>query len=101
MFLPKDKSKDNKWLSGDWYGLRYLSRVYVEEKCQTFYDANTMCLAIPVNYRWPDFYERALVLASGKLPSLRKNWLYFEDISFSLAQELSLKLTASLVRESC
>lgn len=89
----------DQWLWGDWYGLRYLAMHLTGELCQVHLDTGLDRLAIPASCRWPDFYERALVLASGLLPMKQDPWLYFEDISRSLAKTLADKLSSSLERQ--
>jgi hypothetical protein len=57
-------------------------------------------LAIPLEQRWPEIYERALVLASGQLSTYRRteqNWcLVYERISPKLATQLTSKLGIKL-----
>lgn len=84
------------WRAGDWYGLRYLAQEQVGDICQVRYQPNQKCLILPADYRWPDLYERALVLASGFLPLKRDEWLYFGGISPDLANNLSRKLNATV-----
>ncbi|WP_335194387.1 hypothetical protein [Nostoc sp.] len=55
----------NTWHQGDWYGLRFLALYNRGASCQVHYNVATKCLTIPVKQRWPELYERALVLASG------------------------------------
>lgn len=76
----------------DWYGLRFLALQSQGIACQAYCDIDNKKLAIPINQRWPEIYERALVLASGKLPSYHKSWLIYENISWELAYLLSEKL---------
>lgn len=87
-----------QWCAGPWYDLRYLAQQATGAPCRVQYHPGQQRLAIPANYRWPDFYERALVLASGllPLPSPDNNWFYFSDISSELAQTLAHKLNAVL-----
>lgn len=88
----------DKWRAGPWYDLRYLAQQAAGESCRVQYHRGQQRLAIPANYRWPDLYERALVLASGllPLPSPDKRWFYFSDIPPDLAQILTAKLNATL-----
>jgi len=87
-----------QWLGGPWYDLRYLALQAAGALCRVQYHLEQQRLAIPANHRWPDLYERALVLASGLLPlrSLDKNWYSFSDISPELVQILADKLNATL-----
>ncbi|OAD23932.1 hypothetical protein THIOM_000219, partial [Candidatus Thiomargarita nelsonii] len=77
---------NNRWLQGDWYGLRFLALYYNQDiSCIVHYDKTTENLAIPSEQRWPEIYERALVLASGLLPTYQgteqSRWLIYERIS--------------------
>ncbi len=84
------------WLQGDWYGLRYLALQANGVSCTAHYDLASRRLAIPVNHRWPEIYERALVLASGWLPTQSLGWLIYENVDRALADVLCLKLNAGL-----
>ncbi|MDM8528135.1 hypothetical protein QUF58_07965 [Anaerolineales bacterium HSG24] len=92
-------AKQEQWLQGDWYGLRFLALYHADHKCETVLDVEQGRMALPVNYRWPDWYERALVLASGRLPEQVDDWLYFKNISSFVAKNLSHKLTALITME--
>ena len=85
------------WQQGDWYGLRYLARFKSGEHCNVFYDPSQSRIALPADYRWPDLYERALVLASGCLPERRQGWLYYKDVSPVVMHILTQKLFAKEV----
>ena len=89
-------AEDKTWRRGDWYGLRYLAQIAEGETIQALYDPTEGCLALPYYQRWPDLYERALVLSSGKLPERNKDWLYYSDITLEVAQLLTTKLNATL-----
>lgn len=91
---------NQRWLRGDWYGLRFLASDSVGRDFEVVYDCSTNDLLIPVNERWPLLYERALVLASGSLPNRADNpkWLKYSGISSELVQLLTQKLNVS-VRE--
>lgn len=82
-----DASTDH-WLQGDWYGLRYLAYHRQSLNLQAEYDAEKETLVIPLKYRWPELYERALVLSSGKLPTHKDRMLIFTNISLTLANTL-------------
>ena len=86
-----------RWQQGDWYGLRFLARRTAGERCPVHYDSHSQKLAIPQVWRWPELYERALVLASGHLPSWSKEWLVYEAIGAPLLTVLSGKLGLHLV----
>ena len=57
-----------RWVRGDWYGLRFLSLESGQAHVEAVYDSVTRELLIPASQRWPLLYERALTLASGMLP---------------------------------
>lgn len=84
-----------QWLRADWYGLRFLARYEAGQSCPLRYRSTTNQLAVPSKWRWPEVYERALVLASGRLPSYRDGWLVYESIGAELAEELWAKLRLS------
>ncbi len=81
-----------RWLQGDWYGLRFLALQHNQQECIARYDRATKRLAIPVYQRWPEIYERALVLASGLLPTYQDSWLLYENVRPEVADQLSDKL---------
>lgn len=81
----------DSWQQGDWYGLRFLALQHSGQKCVIHYDSVTERLAIPVSQRWPELYERALVLASGRLPTYQDSWLLYE-VGLEVVQQLSYKL---------
>jgi hypothetical protein len=83
----------DRWVRGDWYGLRFLALRYANVPCRAVYHLTSHLLAIPVSQQWPEIYERALVLSSGQLPEEKNDWLFFENISPDVAQQLSAKLT--------
>jgi hypothetical protein len=82
----------SRWLRGDWYGLRFLARSLDGERPRATYRADNGELSIPNEFRPPELYERALVLASGRLPSARGSWLVYEGIGQSLLDTLATKL---------
>ena len=89
---------NQRWLRGDWYGLRFLAYDSVGREFEVVYDYSTNDLLIPVDERWPLLYERALVLASGSLPGLADNprWLKYSGVSSELVQLLTEKLNVSI-----
>ncbi|MBD2413812.1 hypothetical protein FACHB389_19905 [Nostoc calcicola FACHB-389] len=95
MTLFYDTETDT-WRQGDWYGLRFLAMHYSDRSLMAYYDATTARLAIPFSQRWPELYERALVLASGLLPTYHKTeqhlWLIYENIAANLVEKLTKKL---------
>lgn len=92
------------WRQGDWYGLRFLALYYSQHDLIANYNPETLQLAIPHCQRWPELYERALVLASGLLPKYHKTkeqnlWLIYEKISLDLAHQLTQKLMVNCQEE--
>ena len=89
---------NQRWLRGDWYGLRFLAYNSVGRDFEVTYDSRTSDLLIPVDERWPMLYERALVLASGSLPAGADNprWLKYSGISSEQVQLLTEKLNVSI-----
>ncbi|MDY7014128.1 MAG: hypothetical protein SVX43_11130, partial [Cyanobacteriota bacterium] len=89
-------SGSQTWRQGDWYGLRFLALCHSNQPCLARYDSATARLAVPYSQRWPELYERALVLASGLLPSYQKTeqslWLIYENVGRELVQQLTQKL---------
>lgn len=80
---------ENKvWRKADWYGLHYLMLRRTGVTCEAHYDNERRELAIALEQRWPDVYERALVLASGVLPIVQNNYAIFRNISEMLAHML-------------
>lgn len=94
-----DKESD-RWLQGDWYGLRFLALQHNQQECIASYDRATNRLAIPVSQRLPEIYERALVLASGLLPVYQGSWLLYENVELDLAHLLSDKLKIKCLEAS-
>lgn len=91
------ESSRQRWVRGDWYGLRFLAHYYSTHACPVEFDDQRGRLAIPASWRWPELYERCLVLASGSLPvaASSRDWLIYEEISAELFMVLSHKLALS------
>ena len=89
---------NQRWLRGDWYGLRFLAYDVAELDFEVRYDSSANDIWIPVNERWPMLYERALVLTSGILPYRAENprWLRYSGVSNELVQLLTQKLKISI-----
>ena len=89
---------NQRWLRGDWYGLRFLAYDSAGRDFEVTYDSSTRNLLIPIDERWPLLYERALVLASGSLPGRADNprWLKYSGVSSELVQLLTGKLNVSI-----
>jgi hypothetical protein len=81
-----------RWLRGDWYGLRFLALQSSGAPCPVRYDPPSGRLAIFEDWRWPELYERVLVLASGRLPNYNQRYLIYDSISPQLLSELNAKL---------
>jgi len=87
-----------RWLRGDWYGVRFAAQQLSGEPCATKYYAAYQRLAVNVEQRWPEVYERALVLASGKLPVRNGPWLVYEGIHEALLGEMGRKIHLEQLR---
>ena len=89
---------NQRWLRGDWYGLRFLTYNSAGQQFEVKYDPSANEVLIPVEEHWPLLYERALVLASGMLPARDKNfrWLKYTNVSNELVQLLAEKLNVSI-----
>ena len=90
----------DRWICGDYYGLRFLARVR-HGRCRAALRSHTNQLVIPLTDRWPLPYERALVLASGALPQrIRTDQgdtvLSYQGITKPLAEKLSTLLDLEL-----
>ena len=89
---------NQRWLRGDWYGLRFLAYNTAGRQFEVKYDSSANEVLIPVEEHWPLLYERALVLASGMLPARDKNfrWLRYTNITNELVQLLAEKLSITI-----
>jgi hypothetical protein len=83
---------EDRWLRADWYGLRFLARYDAGQQCPVRFSSDRNQLAVPADWRWPEVYERALVLASGRLPLRKNGWLMYEHVGAELVDELRNKL---------
>jgi hypothetical protein len=88
-----------KWFRGDWYGLRFLVCKDAGQDCEVIHRAESNELMIPAEERWPLLYERALVLATGRLPHPADNrkWLGYKGVPGEVAQLLSGRLGVSMM----
>lgn len=97
-------SETDTWRQGDWYGLRFLALHYGNHQCIAHYHPTVACLAIPFSQRWPELYERALVLASGRLPSYQRteqsSWLIYDNVGLELVEQLTTKLYVTCEKDS-
>ena len=89
-------SDQRSWLQGDYYGLRFLANWHIGIHAQLAYHPKARLLSVPTDQHLPDLYERALILASGELPSTLGNFLLYKNIPEQLAQILREKLDASM-----
>jgi hypothetical protein len=96
-------AEHEQFLRGDWYGLRFLALQANGVPCPVAYEVSSRRLAVPWAWRWPELYERALVLASGQLPSYHNKCLIYEAITPQILAELTSKLNLECeeVTESC
>ena len=91
-----------RWLRGDWYGLRFLAAAGPAgpptPRLEAVHSSGDEALLLPAEQRWPLLYERALTLASGLLPGPAPNpdWLQYPGIPRELAQTLCRKLGVPL-----
>lgn len=85
------------WRRAEWYGIRFLTLRRTGISCDVHYDHARRELAIHRDQRWPDLYERSLVLASGQLPSYRNSHAIYTNISAEQAHILADKLGANLI----
>ncbi len=88
----------NQWLQGDWYGLRFLANYHLGIQAELTYEPTLEQLFVPKRYHLPDLYERTLVLAAGKLPSVVPGGLVYETINPPLAETIRTKLYAQLIK---
>ncbi len=88
-----------RWIRGDWYGLRFLSLGAGQVSVEAVHDSRAGELLIPALQRWPLLYERALTLASGTLPGRAANpdWLSYPRVPLDLAKVLCGKLNVNLM----
>lgn len=85
-----------RWLSGEWYGLRYLAQLESGLRCEAQYHFSQSCLLLPAAWRPPELYERALVLCSGRLPRYENGWLLYDGVPADVANLLAAKLRIDL-----
>jgi hypothetical protein len=87
-----------RWLKGDWYGLRFLTYYTTGTRCEVVYDTVRNELRIPIVQHWPLLFERALVLSSGFLPRRNKDagLLVYQKVGCNLSHILAEKLNVSV-----
>lgn len=104
-FTPRDETREvtlnlfldgerRRWLRGDWYGLRFLAMRAAHVAPRAVYDKSENALCVPVACHLPLRYERAAVLAAGKLPSRSNDyqWVRYEDVPVEVIGMLTDKL---------
>lgn len=88
-----------RWKRGGYYDLRWLGIKYINPNMTVWLDKNGS-LTLPEIGRWPLLYERALVLASGKLPRRGKvngiDALIYDSVDLGLAKVLTEKLEVKM-----
>jgi hypothetical protein len=95
------RNAEGRWLNGDFASLRFLSLSLNGQTPQARVFADGTLVA-PCGQRWPTLYERALVLASGKLPSIQspaggKDRLFaYCAVPKQAAEQLASKLGVNL-----
>jgi len=87
-----------RWLKGDWYGLRFLAHQTAGSRCVVEHASGKNELKIPIAQHWPLLYERALVLSSGFLPRRIKDpgSVIYQQIPAKLSHALAQKLNVSV-----
>lgn len=85
-----------EWRRGEWTGLRFLARLRQFGRAPCTFDTRNHRLFVPFEWRWPEIYERALVLSSGQLPTRVDNgdgaWLAYGSIERELLELLQPRL---------
>lgn len=89
-----------RWRRGDWYGLRYLDLRAERALMPLRYDAASWRMAVPLDQRPPEAYERALVLSSGLVPRRDDAWWLYENVAPTVATRWAEKLEAPLTVEN-
>jgi hypothetical protein len=94
-----------RWLKGDWYGLRFLAHKDAGPGLESVYHSASNVLRILAAERWPLLYERALALASGLLPqratdTVNAEWLAYRDVPAALTKALANKLAVPITEQS-
>lgn len=85
------------WRRGDWYGLRYLALRAERALMPLRYDAASWRMAIPLDQRPPEAYERALVLSSGLVPRRDNAWWLYDNVAPGVATGWAERLEAPLM----
>lgn len=84
------------WRRGEWTALRFLAglREASSGKAICYFDSAAHELHVPLDWRWPEIYERTLVLSSGLLPRRDDNnsRLVYGSVEPELLETLCRKL---------
>ena len=87
------------WISGPYADLRFLDSHYKQEK-EILFDSKKEIFFLEQKFKWPLMYERALVLASGRLPARtlinNRSFLRYENITRDLLDLLCSKLEVNI-----
>jgi hypothetical protein len=94
-FVAHFDSDTQTWVRGDFCGLRYFDRQRQGTAGCFVLDEDNL-LFLPWDCRWPVHYEKALVLATGELPSRQDEFLRYEGVPAGLARTLASKLHCSV-----
>src|SRR5262249_23709054 len=81
-----------RFLRGDWYGLRFMARNQAQLSCHAFIGEGALLLH--TDERWPLLFEQALVQATGLLPQRveKGKWLRYGGVPETLARLLCQRL---------
>ena len=79
------------WVRGDFCGLRYFDAQRGGGGGCFIRDEEDL-LFLPWDCRWPIHYEKALVLASGELPSRQGQFFCYDGVPATLGRTLASKL---------
>jgi len=91
-------SSRQKFVRGDWYGLRFLARRFHGLPLTARWQADLRLLSIPHEERWPLDYEKVLIQASGLLPCRTSTGsLCYTHVPECLAHCLCRKLEVNIV----
>lgn len=99
-------SHEKRWMTGDWYGLRFMSRRLTEAAAPiASFDAGCGTLTIQRGWEWPLTHERALVLTTGRLPLVTSDLRQFDGVTPAVAavlcDRLGVKLNPVAGGEAC
>lgn len=84
--------ESDTWRQGEYYGLRFLADKKASRLTAVRHNSADDSFAVLRSQRWPEIYERSLVLASACLPRISGDWLVYKEIPIDLATTLSSKL---------